>query len=252
MRQQHLSTFFRTAIFSCGLATALCSTGLAFAQVGGQTGGTLVIDDVENLSLTAEGVGRDWITEFTFTVPALQAIDPASEGLVLAPDQSPLGVFEFTANNDTAGYFFKSCGIPVPSVSGESTLTHPGDMTSFSQLTFLACVNPTANNMGLQIILECYPQNADSSFPKLNWFVNPTVGTTFEQVSINLTEPDLVENNDGNLTVEELLSETRFLAFYLHAGPDFTQQGIRLYFDDITLTDEGNQTSVGSSWELYD
>ncbi|MCC5875942.1 MAG: hypothetical protein JJU11_06960 [Candidatus Sumerlaeia bacterium] len=240
-----MTTAFISALIAAFPATAI-------SQVGGQTGGTLVIDDVENLTLAAEGVGRDWITDFTFTVPALKAIDPATESLVLASGQTPQGVFEFTANNDTAGFFSKTCGIPVPSQLGESTLTHPGDMTSFETLSFFACVNPTAANMELQVILECYPQNANSTFPKLYWFVTPSVGTTFEKVSLDLRSPDLVENNDGDRTVEELLSETRFLAFFLFAGPDFSRPEIRLYFDDITLTDEGGATSVGSNWVLYE
>lgn len=241
------------ALVTLALALASSWAPPALGQIGGQTGGTLVIDDVEDLSLTANGVERDWISEWTFTEIALQAIDPTTEtlSLTLAPDQTPLGVFRLTANNDTMGYFAKTCGVPMPSEPGESTATHPGDMTSFNTLSFFACVDPTASNMELQVILECYPQNPDSSFPKLYWIVSPAVGTTFEPVTLDLRSPDLVENDGGN-TVEELLSQTRFLSFYLYGGPDFTRQEINLFFDDITLTDEDSSTSVGNDWPLYD
>lgn len=233
------------------LAALLACALPAAAQIGGQTGGTLVIDDVEDLNLLAAGVEREWISDFTFTESALQPIDPATESLTLAPDQSPLGVFRFRANNDTAGYFAKTCGVPMPSEPGESTATHPGDMTSFETLSFFACVDTTASNMEVQVILECYPQNPDSSFPELYWLVSPPEGAVFQQITLDLRSPDVVLNDGGN-SVEDLLSQTRFMAFYLQAGPDFTTQEINLYLDDLTLSDGEGATSVGNDWPLYD
>jgi hypothetical protein len=245
---------FKKLVFQSGpILMAACIALIphfTLAQVGGQVGGTHVIDDAEDLDLNAIGVNRDWISEFTFTEIALSAIDPATRSLTLTGDQSPMGVFRLRANNDAAGFFQKTAGIPVPGQKGESTLTSPGDMTSFEKLSFVACASPSVNNLQLQVILECYPQNQDSSFPKLYWTISPAIGTTFSPVELDLRSPDLVENAGGN-SVEELLSRTRFLAFYLFAGPSMLVQETNLYFDDITLT-ATEPTSIGADWLLYD
>lgn len=222
----------------------------ASAQIGGQVGGTKVIDDVEDLNRNAAGVDRNWISDFTFIQDALTPLAPETKGLALAPGQSPLGVFELKANNDFAGFFNMSAGVPVPSEKGQSTLTHPGDMTSFETLSFFACVDPSVANMQVLVILECYPQNGDGTFPELLWRTVPAVGKQFQPIELVLREPDEVRNGFGR-TPEELLSQTRFLAFFLTAGQSFMRPEINLYFDDITLQGPP-PASLGDDWMLYD
>lgn len=224
--------------------------GLCMAQLGGQTGGVFILDDAEDLDINAAGVNRDWISDYTFKEIALRAIDPTTASLILAPHQSPAGVFRLQANNDLTGFFFKSCGVPLPSQKGESTLIYPGNATSFETLSFLACINPTANDMELQIILECYPRNPDGTYPKLYWFMTPAVGLTFSQLTVSLMNPDLVENADGR-SVWELLSQTRFLSLFLYAGPDMSKQNLYFYFDDIVFSGEV-LTKARPAWSLYE
>lgn len=219
------------------------------AQIGGQTG-IVVLDDVEDLDLNAFGVNRDWISESIEEDVALSAIEPTTIPLTLAPGQTPAGVFRLRANRDTVGYFEKSAGVPLPSQSGASTLTSPGNLTYFDTMEFVACTTPTAANMELQIILECYPQNPDLTYPKLYWVVSPQAGTTFAPVTLDLHNPDLVENANGN-TVPQLLSQTRFLAFYIFAGPAFFPEEVSVFFDDITFVGS-TVAAADRGWHLYE
>jgi hypothetical protein len=220
----------------------------ASAQIGGQSTAPAIIDNAEDLNLNAGGVNRDWISDFNDEGIALTAIGPGAASLTLASGQTPNGVLRLKATGDGAGFLEISCGVPVPSVASESTASHPGNMTPFENLSFAACVDPTAANLELQVILECYPQNPDTSFPKLNWFVTPAQGITFAPVTVNLRTPDLVDDAGTN-TVEQLLSQTRFLAFYVFAGPDLGADEINLYFDDIMLT---AANASCDTWMLYD
>lgn len=62
--------------------------------------------------------------------------------------------------------------------------------------------------------------------------------------------PDLVEDTNG-LSVGELLSQTRFLSFYLYAGPDMTKQNIYLYFDDVVFSGDV-LTKARPAWSLHE
>ena len=221
---------------------------MSMAQIGGKTAadGPFVIDDIEDLNLSSETLGRDWIPDFIGEDPALQAIDPSTAGLTLASGQSSSGVFEFTAPAPF-GFIDTSFGIPMPSVAGASTLDNPGDITSFTYITFQSVADIAIPGIEYNIILECYPQNPDDSFPRVFWNFQPATGTTFDFNAIELRQPSSIANNQNSRTLEELLGQTRFLSFYVYAE---TEQGnvVNLYMDDITLQE---QPSSAEDWLLY-
>lgn len=221
----------------------------AFAQVGGKTSadGPFMLEDVEDLNLNAAGVNREWIHEFSGYVQALHPVDPAAEGLTLAAGQSPQGVLLYRAVPEF-GFVSKTFGVPLPSELGMSTLTHPGDLTSFTTMSFLGSVNQQRTNLEFQVVLECYPQNPDSSFPTLFWNFMPPTGTTFGNIELDLRQPTLSENT-GTATIEELLSQTRFLSFFIYAGFLPTTDPIDFHVDDIRF--QGVMTDA-SSWNLYE
>jgi hypothetical protein len=223
--------------------------GAAGAQIGGQNAvdGRFVLDDVEDRDLVADGVERNWISDFIESGAALEGIDPGAEGLTLAVGQTSAGVFRFTAEDDF-GFIDMSFGVPVPSVKGASTLTNPANISGFNLLTFLAANTSPVMGAEFRVILECYPQNPDTSYPKLYWSFTPAPGTTFQSVVLNLQSPDFSENT-GGLTTADLLSQARYLSFYVYAGPVDSGTSTVFYLDDIALEP---QASVASeAWELY-
>lgn len=239
----------RRAKSSRVLAILLLSTAPAFAQIGGHlpADGPFVLDDVEDLDLTADGVERDWIVSF---INRLSADSSTSSGLTLAPGQTPIGALHFRGET-FYGYIDANFGVPMPGVNGASTLDFPGDISGFRQLTFFACYSPAQNNNVFQVILECYPQNPDSTFPLVYWNYTPALGTTYQQVAIDLYQPSLIQHNPGGLSIGELLSQTRFIAFYMYAGPLVMQFGptMTLHVDDITLV--GESPSATMNWWVY-
>lgn len=222
------------------------STVIAEAQIGGRTAadGPFALDDVEDLDLTAIGVGRQWIPDYVYpTGDDLTAESLAGSGLTLAAGQSPVGGLKVSipaVGTPLAGYSINAgFGVPMPGVVGASTLTSPGNITSFSSLTMLTCYQQVLSGQKFQVLLECYPQNGDGSYPTLVWDYTPTAGTTFHLVQIDLHSPALIGNNNGALTVDQLLSQTRFLYFYFFASPVSISTHFTAHIDDIRLIGSG-------------
>ena len=224
-------------VFLLITVTGLWAPPSAAAQIGGWSAdqGPFSLDDVEDRDLTAGGVLRDWIPDSVqgVTYP-LTGIDPATAGLTLSPNQTPLGVFDWRVkerfNNISKGF-----GVPVPATAGASTLASPGDITGFDYLTFLGVFDQQLSNEKVQILVECYPQNGDSTFPKVFWNVIPTTGSTFLSATVDLKNPDGINDNPGSLPASQLLSQTRFLYFLAFAGPVASNTTLNLYVDDIRL-----------------
>ncbi|MFH0793853.1 MAG: hypothetical protein V2A74_07470 [bacterium] len=219
----------------------------SFAQIGGRTAadGPFMLDNVEDRDTTASGVMRAWVPD---SVPgetqAFRGVDPTTGGLTLALGQTPNGAFRYRMKSDF-GYIDYSFGVPMPAVAGASTLTNPGNITSFTSLTFLARFSLVLTGQKFQVILECYP---GPPYPKIYWNYTPTSSTTYQKVTINLRNPTLVQNA-GSLTVEDLLSQTRFLAFYAFAGEVFVPATQDFFIDDIKL--EGVASSGVGDWVFY-
>jgi hypothetical protein len=211
--------------------TGVCAVS---AQIGGHTAfdGPFTLDNVEDLDLVAGGVGRDWIPDYVEGIPnPLQAQALSSSGLTLASGQTPAGALRFRVL-ESYGWISKGFGVPTPSVVAASTLTDPGDISSFESLTFLACFQPVLANQKFEVILETYP---GPPYPTIHWDFTPAPGTTFQEVTINLRSPSLVENA-GSLSIDQLLTETRFLYFYCFAGPVTPATTLDFHIDDIRLT----------------
>lgn len=218
------------------------------AQIGGHTAadGPFLLEDAEDLNLTAGGVQRDWVPDRVQGVSnPLQAVSVASTGLTPTSGQSPLGTLRFTMTT-RFGYISYGFGVPVPSQPGQSTLTHPGNMTSFSHLTFLLASSINLNDQKKQVILECYP-GTGSDFPKLYWNYDLQAGTAFQQVTIDLWNPSHTENH-GPLTTADLLSRTRYLYFYFYGGPETGSKTLVVHLDDIRLVGDDSRVD---DWALY-
>lgn len=211
--------------------------------------GSFVLDDTEDLNLHAQSIDRNWISDFQGGSPALAVSSLTSATLTLAPTQTPVGFFHFKASAKF-NFIGKGFGIPVPSEPGQSTLTHPGDITSFAEFNFFACSPLAPASATYQLSLECYPQNADSTFPKLHWKFTPAMGTVFQRVRIDLYEPDLLENDFGR-TVEELLAKTRYLSFFIYAPNVDNSAIVDFYVDDIMILPTGSLPTASSVWHLY-
>lgn len=224
---------------TCGLSAT------ALGQIGGLTAadGPFLLDDFEDLDTTAGGVLRPWIYDLASdTTYPLEAISPTTAGLTLASDQSPQGVVRY-AMKTKHGYLNYSFGVPMPGLPGVSTLLSPGDISSFSSITFYTTASATLVNQKLQVILETYPGPV---YPKLYWDYTLAPGPGFQRVTLDLRRPDLV-TDPGGLLVEELLKQTRYLAFYYYAGPEAKAREMTVYVDDIRLI----SSSAAKDWALY-
>ncbi len=129
----------------------------------------------------------------------------------------------------------------MPSVAGASTLTNPGNITSFGQLSFLAQYTPVISGISFSLIIECYPETTCDPgqtapcYPKVFYSFTPAEGTAFQEVTIDLSQPMTVDA-PSTLTLQDLLSQTRFLSFHAYAsvgaGPPMT---LTFDVDDIQL-----------------
>lgn len=228
------------------LIWSICAVGVA--QIGGRAGadGPVMIDDVEDLDMLAGGVQRAWVPQVTGG-NSFDPVPPTSGGLTLAAGQTPLGAFAYKMKV-SSGYLNLSFGVPVPSVAGQSTADYPGDMTSFSKLSFLTRSSNAITSQTFQVILETYP---GPPYPKLYYKYSLTPGTTYRKIEIDLHAPDFVENAGGR-TVEELLSKTRYLAFYYFGGPDQVVKSLTVHVDDICLIPSMKNESCVRDWAIYD
>lgn len=223
----------------------------ASAQIGGQTAadGNFVLDDVEVLNLVAEGVERNWIPDYVWGVAEpLQAVPLSGSGLILASGQSPNGALQFTIPS-WYGYVDKGFGVPMPGVKGASSLDYPGDITSFTHLSFFFRYAPAMANQKLMVILETYPGGPEI-FPKLYWIFNVSAGNRFYEVKVDLRAPQHVQDS-GSLTIEQMLSKTRYLAFYFYgeAGPIPTT--MEVHVDDIKLIGTETLPAQPESWMIF-
>jgi hypothetical protein len=208
------------------------------AQIGGRSAadGLFPLDDAEDLNLTSEALGRDWISDFVFPSGAVLSVEAIPGSLAPAPGQSPIGALKATVPDDGFGSFNAGFGIPMPAAVGASTLDSPGNIASFSQLKFFARFSKnTATAVDFQVLLECHPQNPDSTFPTILWKYVPPEGATFSEITIDLRAPDALLNNPNNLTVDRLLSRARFLYFYFFANPVTPTAQLDFHVDDIRL-----------------
>jgi hypothetical protein len=215
-------------------------TFVVSAQIGGKTAadGPFTLDDAEDLDLVADGVGRAWVSD---SVPPvgniLSVLDLSTSSLTLATGQTPLGVLAATVP-EKMGVVDAGFGVPMPGVVGASTDDSPGDITSFDLLTFNACFDPALPNLIFDVILE---SNASVDLPRMFWNYTPAAGTAFQRVEIDLRSPGLVVDA-GSLTLEDLLSNTRFLFFNFFAGPVPPGSTLSFHIDDIRL--EGTEELV--------
>jgi len=155
---------FSITLVLLGLCILPGSPGLA--QIGGQTSadGPLIIDNVEELNLVAEGVGRQWIPDYIYGYETpLEAVTLSGSGLTLAEGQSPGGALRFRIPSSYK-YINKGFGVPMPGEKGASTLDSPGDVTSYTHLNFHMRYSPSLTDQSLMVILETYP---GPTYPKL-------------------------------------------------------------------------------------
>ncbi|MCC5875943.1 MAG: hypothetical protein JJU11_06965 [Candidatus Sumerlaeia bacterium] len=205
----------------------------AIGQIGGQTSadGPFVLDDAEEENILAEGVERLWIPDFIWGAEnPFRWVSLTDSGLSLAEGQSPIGALRYRIPSEY-GFVSKGFGVPMPGVKGESSLDFPGDISSFTHLRFLTRYSPVLTNQSFMVILETYP---GPNHPKLYWRYSLPSGNTFQEVKIDLRQPDIVENANG-LEVEELLSQTRFLSFYYYGETGFVPRTLEVHVDDVTL-----------------
>jgi len=230
------------------IALILCApVPLVQAQIGGRTAadGPFVLDDVEDLDLTADGVMRNWVSDYIEpTGSILTTLRLSGSGLTLAQGQTPIGAFRARIP-EVLGYISGGFGVPMPGEAGASSADHPGNITSFNFLSFEACFQPTFSGQFFEVILETYP---GPTYPKIYWRFSPAVGTTFRTVKIDLKAPSLIENSGGKSLVE-LLSQTRFLYFYCYAKQVPTGTTLDFHIDDIRLL--GATPSAVRRWWMY-
>lgn len=217
--------------------------------------GPFTIDDIEDQDLTADPLGRIWVPDFVNSVAILSPLGLPGSGLSLAGGQSPAGAFQAVIPQSGFGSINSGFGVPMPGVVGASTAVSPGDVTSFGNLSFVACYEPAGlANQRFQVLLECYPENSDGSFPTVFWNYSPAPGTAFEQVIVDLASPDGVLDNPGDIQLVELLARTRFLFFHFFAGPVGEFAVLNFHIDDIELDGEPVVTTAVSHfiWARYE
>lgn len=214
------------------------------AQIGGHfaSNGTFALDDFEDLDLVADSVNRLWVP----TAP-LKAESPTSSGLILDSQQTPLGAVHFILK-ERFSFIDGSLGVPLPSEQGLSTLTHPADISDFQTLKFRLAHDSDYPNGLFAVTLECYPRNADLTFPKIRWEYTATPGDAYQDVFLPLHNPTLIENNPSSIPVEELLAKCRFIAWYFFSAPVPAGSTASFHIDDIVL--EG--VASVNFWSVYD
>jgi hypothetical protein len=74
-------------------------------------------------------------------------------------------------------------------------------------------------------------------------------GTIFTRVSVSLRQPDVILNNATNLTIDQLLSSTRYISFYFYGGFEQIPKTFTVYVDDIQLT--GQTAAAVTDWSVY-
>lgn len=223
-----------TIAILAGLLCIFQGPSLLFGQIGGQTSadGPFVLDDAEEENLLAEGVERPWIPDHIWGAEnPFEWVSLSDSGLDLAQSQSPIGALRYRIPS-SHGFVNKGFGVPMPGVKGESSLDFPGDITSYTHLTFLTRYAPSLSNQSFLVILETYP---GPDHPKIYWSYTLPPGDTFQEVSLDLRQPDLIENADG-LELEELLAQTRFLYFYYYGETGFIPTTLEVHVDDVGLT----------------
>jgi hypothetical protein len=234
----------------------------AVAQIGGKTAndGPFLLDGAEDLNLSAESVGRDWVSDFVYPAgDVLSVIALGGSGLTLGTGQSATGALR--ASLAASGAIFGGFeinggfGVPVPAQVGASTLDEPGDITSFESLAFFAQYQSNTTGISFQVLLECYPQNGDSTFPTILWGFTPNQSTTFGNIVLDLRSPSGIVNNPSNLTVDQLLSQTRFLYFYHFKYPVQVNHQLTMHYDDIRLLGSGdpqNPMTAAKDWQVFE
>lgn len=228
---------WNSRILSLTSLLLILSVNITYGQIGGKTiaNGDFILETAEDLDTTAESLGRDWVSDVIGSQTVLSPIFYSGHGFTQAGGQTSIGVFQATVpskQGNIAGGF----GVPMPSQIGQSTLTYPGNITSFSYLNFLACYEgPSLPSLTFQVLLECYPGNTDSTFPTVYWNYTPAPGRTFAPVSIPLGSPSGILHNPQALSAQTLMSQTRFLYFGFYAYPG--NGTLTAWLDDIQLSD---------------
>lgn len=215
------------------MAWLLLAPAIGWAQIGGKTSadGPFILDDMEVENIVAEGVERHWIPDGIWGAEDPFGWAPlAGSGLTLADGQSPIGALYFRIPS-SHGFISKGFGVPMPGVEGASSLDFPGDITSFTHLRFLTRHAPALSNQSFMVILETYP---GPDHPKIYWSYSPPPGDTFAEVELDLRQPDLIENA-GELELDDLLAQTRFLSFYYYGETRSFGTTLEVNVDDVTL-----------------
>ena len=253
---------FPKLLIACGLPLAMALSNAAPAQIAGQTAadGPFVIDDFEDLDMESATLQRTWLASVIVTVPAELSL--AGSGLTLASGQTPNGAIRLDFPDDNAfivgepNSIFGDLGIPMPGVAGASTDPNaggtPGGIEDFAYLEFLQTYQLTgglaSTTVQAYVLIECYPQNPDTTFPTLRYAFTPTEGTTFQPIQINLVTPTNVTNNQNGLSLAQLLSQVRFLDIFYFATPVNEPGLLDVHIDDVTLT---GISASEEHWELY-
>jgi hypothetical protein len=147
----------------------------------------------------------------------------------------------------TDGYIDGGFGVPLPAIPGASTEDYPGDLTGFTKLAFEACFEPSLAGQVFGVVLETYP---GPTFPEIHWTFSPAQGTTFQTVEIDLRNPTSIQN-DGGLSLSELLAQARFLYLFGSAGPVPIGSTLEFHVDDIRLVNDIEVPLGAKYWEIY-
>jgi len=215
------------------------------AQIGGKSAadGPFVLDDAEDLDTSASGVGRAWIPDYVPGIAnPLQAVHLSGSGLTLQANQTATAALRYSMVTSN-GYIDYSFGVPMPGIVGESTLPFPGNITSFTHLSFNIAVSTVLANQTQEVILETYP---GPPYPSIRWEYQVLPGNAFQKITIDLRQPTYILNQNG-ITIEELLGKTRYMAFYFFGGRELTPKSFTIHIDDIRFIG----FSEISEWSLY-
>jgi hypothetical protein len=248
MKNSFLKKYYIFAVIIMLLAK---TNSVVNAQIGGKNAADspVVLEDMEDLDLTANGLMRAWIPDAVQgEAQPLKAITLSTSGLTLAPEQTPIGALEFTVPSSFS-YVQSGFGVPMPAVAGASTATSPGNIAQFTNLHFNASYQPSLNGTKFNVILQTYPANTSTNpptYPQIFWQYSIPAGTTFQQVNLDLYAPTLIEGA-GSLTLAQLLSQTRFLYFFCYAGPLTVPDTLRFRLDDVTLSVDRTPASINWS-----
>lgn len=229
---------------------------LVHAEVGGKSAyeGTMIIDDAEDLDLTADGVERDWIPDNIAPVGAvLTTFSLTSSGMTLAVGQSAIGALLATVpethtggkpDGDIDGGF----SLPLPLIPGASEEDYPADLSGFRALAFEACSGTQYSGQEFSVTLLA---GQGPVYAELLWELTPLEGDVFATVEIDLRHPDEVKKT-GGLSVDEMLSQVRQLEFKISAMSVPHGSTAELYLDDVRLLARDRMQSARvKQWMLY-